>query len=293
MTVIEGKMPFKDFETYYRIVNPEGKKTPLLLLHGGPGSTHDYLEVLDPIAEADDRSLVMYDQIGCGLSMIEGHPELFTAQVWKEELAALRDYLNLEQVHILGQSWGGMLLQYYQLEDQPEGVKSYILSSTLSSANLWRQEGLFRVNLMEEKDRQAIYKALKTENYQDPDYLSALNTYMERYCSGPVTEFSPECLKRPKQTGEEAYLVGWGPNEFTPTGTLSDFETTDRLHEIKQPCLVISGGWDLSSPFIAKTLYDGLANAEWELFQYSRHMCYIDETEKYIRVLTDWLNRQD
>ncbi|MGX7109358.1 proline iminopeptidase [Facklamia miroungae] len=293
MKIIEGKMPFKGHETYYRIVNPAGSKTPLLLLHGGPGSTHNYLEVLDPLAELDDRPLVMYDQIGCGLSMVTGQPELFTAQVWKEELMALRDYLKLDQVHILGQSWGGMLQQIYQIEEQPTGVKSYIFSSTLSSAKLWREEGMRRVNLMPAVHRQAILKAEESGNYQSSDYLEALNVFMERYCCGPVTEDSPACLKREKSAGSEAYMVGWGPNEFTPTGTLSGFEYTDHLREIAQPSLVISGAMDLSSPYIAKTMYDNLPNAEWELFQYSRHMCYIDETEKYINVLIDWLNRKD
>ncbi|MGF3072417.1 proline iminopeptidase [Facklamia sp. P13055] len=293
MKIIEGKMPFKGHETYYRVVNQAGSKPPLLLLHGGPGSTHNYLEVLDPLAELDDRPLVMYDQIGCGLSMVEGHPELFTAQVWKEELIALRNYLKLDQVHILGQSWGGMLQQIYQIEEQPEGIKSYIFSSTLSSAKLWRQEGMRRVNLMPEVYRQAILMAEESGNYQSPEYLEALNVFMERYCCGPVTEDSPACLKREKAAGSEAYLVGWGPNEFTPTGTLSGFEYTEHLREIVQPSLVISGAMDLSSPYIAKTLYDNLPNAEWELFQYSRHMCYIDETEKYINVLMNWLNRKD
>ncbi|MCR8969351.1 proline iminopeptidase [Facklamia sp. 7083-14-GEN3] len=293
MRILEGKMPFKGHETYYRIVNPDGNKTPLILLHGGPGSTHNYLEVLDPLAELDDRPLIMYDQIGCGLSMVTDHPELFTAQVWKEELVALRDFLKLDQVHILGQSWGGMLQQIYQIEEQPEGVKSYIFSSTLSSAKLWREEGMRRVNLMPDVHRQAILKAEESNDYQSPDYLEALNAFMERYCCGPVTEDSPACLKRQKLAGSEAYLVGWGPNEFTPTGTLSGFEYTDRLKEISQSSLVISGAMDLSSPYIAKTLYDHLPNAEWELFQYSRHMCYIDETAKYIDVLRDWLNRKD
>lgn len=77
MEIKEGKIAFKGFETYYRIAHPNGKKPPLLLLHGGQGSTHNYFEVLDSLAVQDDRPLVMYDQIGCGESMISGKPELF------------------------------------------------------------------------------------------------------------------------------------------------------------------------------------------------------------------------
>ena len=81
MKIREGSFPFREGKTYYRIVgeNVPGKK-PLLLLHGGPGSTHNYFEVMDDLAEADGRMVVMYDQIGCGNSYIEGHPEYFTAE---------------------------------------------------------------------------------------------------------------------------------------------------------------------------------------------------------------------
>lgn len=293
MNIKEGKMPFKGFETYYRIVNPEGKKTPLLLLHGGPGSTHNYFEVLDHVGELDDRPLVMYDQIGCGESMISGHPEMFTAEVWTEELMALREFLDLNEVHILGQSWGGMLQIYYHILKQPEGVKSHILSSTHSSAKLWREESFRRISYMPEDMQKAIYTAEETGNYSEPEYLKAVEVFMIRYCDGPVTEDTPEPLKRPKVKGDEAYLVGWGPNEFTPTGTLGDFEYTDRLHEITVPCLVMSGAEDLSSPFISKTMYDNLPNARWELFQYSRHMPFVEETEKYVDKLVEWLNEND
>ncbi len=293
MNIKEGKMPFKGFETYYRIVNPNGKKTPLILLHGGPGSTHNYFEVLDDIAFDDDRPLIMYDQIGCGNSYIEGHPELFNADVWMEELISLRRHLSLDEVHILGQSWGGMLAIWYAIEKQPKGVKSFILSSTLSSAKLWQKEQYRRISYMPIAMQEAIKKADETNNYTSKEYLEALNVFMESYCAGTFGDEDPECLTRPKKSGTESYIVGWGQNEFTPTGTLSHYEFTDRLHEIKEPCLVTSGQIDLCSPFIAKTMYDGIQNSAWELFAYSRHMPFVEENEKYKTVLAKWLNKND
>ena len=70
MEIKEGYMPFMGHSTYYRIVNPDGRKTPLILLHGGPGSTHNSYELLDELAFKDDRPFLMYDQIGCGLSYV-------------------------------------------------------------------------------------------------------------------------------------------------------------------------------------------------------------------------------
>lgn len=293
MDILEGKTPFLEYETYYRIVNPNGKKTPLLLLHGGPGSTHNYFEVFDALAKEDDRPLIMYDQIGCGESFISGHPELFNAEVWMDELTQIRNHLKLEKVHILGQSWGGMLAILYDLERKPAGVKSYILSSTLSSAKLWREEQHRRITYMPEDMQKILFQAEKDNDYSSEEYKNALAIFMERHCNGPITEDSPECLKRPKKSGSEAYIIGWGMNEFTPTGTLSGYEVTDRLKEIKTPCLITNGQRDLCSPYIAKTMYDNLPNASWELFAYSRHMPFVEEHEKYVQVLKDWLNKND
>ena len=110
MKITDGYMPFLGFQTYYRIVGEcVNDRKPILLLHGGPGSTHNYFEVLDRLA-AEGRQVISYDQIGCGKSFVEGHPELWTSKVWMDELMSIRKYLHLDHVHILGQSWGGMLL---------------------------------------------------------------------------------------------------------------------------------------------------------------------------------------
>ena len=95
MKIQTGKMPFKGFETYYRIVGEATANAPLLLLHGGPGSTHNYFEVLDSLAESTHRQVIFYDQLGCGESFVEGHPELWTLETWIEELEALRAWLRL------------------------------------------------------------------------------------------------------------------------------------------------------------------------------------------------------
>src|SRR5699024_8561004 len=96
-------------QTYYRIVGEQaGNKKPLIVMHGGPGSTHNYFEVLDEMA-VDGRQIIMYDQLGCGKSAVPSQPDLWTAETWVNELIALRKHLNLDEVHLLGQSWGGML----------------------------------------------------------------------------------------------------------------------------------------------------------------------------------------
>ncbi len=201
MEVREGTMPFKGFHTWYRIVNPAGKHPPLLLIHGGPGSTCNYFEGFDPLAAETDRPVIMYDQIGCGHSMVKGHPELFTLEVWLEELMALRDHLDLAGVHILGQSWGGMLALWFALEGRPEGVQSFILSSTLPSARLWETEQYRRIARMDPSDQAAIREAVTSGDFSGAAYRMALDRFMERYSFGPLTDSLPEYLTRPRQRG--------------------------------------------------------------------------------------------
>lgn len=288
MKVVTGRMPFQGFETYYRIVGEKTDLAPLLLIHGGPGSTHNYFEVLDSLAETSHRQIISYDQIGCGESYVEGHKELWNLQTWTDELIALREWLHLDRVHLLGQSWGGMLIIAYLIDCKPEGIESVILSSTLSSSALWSHEQQRLIAFMPVEEQEAIAEAVRTGNFEAPAYLKANEHYTALHAD-EITADSPECLRRKKRFGLESYIEAWGPNEYTPTGTLKDFDYTARLHEIAQPTLVISGTNDECTPLIAKTMYDAIPHARWELLDGARHMTFIDQTDNYIRILTHWL----
>lgn len=294
MKITEGYMPYLGYKTYYRIVGEKtGDKKPLVLLHGGPGSAHNYFEVLDRLAEEDGRQLIMYDQIGCGESYVENRPDLWTSKTWVGELIALREHLGLDEIHLLGQSWGGMLLLDYACNYKPEGLKSLILSSTLPASWMWGIEQHRMIKELPKEMQDAIEKATAINDYSDPVYQAAEDEYMSRHCSGPVTEESPECLRRPVQKGGESYVVGWGPNEYTPMGTLKDYDVTEQLKDIKEPSLVINGGNDLCTPYIAKYMYDRIPNSRWELFRTSRHMCFVEENDKYVELMKEWLNQND
>ncbi len=293
MKITEGYMPFMGRETYYRTVGERTEKAPLILLHGGPGSTHNYFEVLDGLAEEDGRMLVMYDQIGCGNSYLDGHPELWRAETWVNELVALREHLELDTCHLLGQSWGGMLLLTYICDHAHSGVKSCILSSTLPASSMWGIEQARMIRELPEEYQNAIKIATETGDYSDELYQRAEDEYMLRHAAGVPNESSPECLKRKKRSGRESYITAWGPNEYTPTGTLKDYDVTEKLKDIKEPCLVINGGNDLCTPYIAKFMYDRIPDSKWELFRDCRHMCFAEDTEHYKALIKDWMNKRD
>ena len=293
--VTEGYMPYLGHETYYRIVGErkDNGKAPLICLHGGPGSTHNYYEVLDNVADDDDRMIVMYDQIGCGNSYLDGHPELWNQKVWLDELDALREHLGLDVCHIIGQSWGGMLAIEYLCDYKPDGIKSVILSSTLPSSQLWAHEQHRLISFMSREDQDAIARAEESGNFDDPDYLAANDRFMLLHCAGAVTEDAPECLRRPKKSGKEAYLNGWGPNEFTPSGSLANWEYREKIGNIQEPALIINGTNDLCTPLVAKTMYDAIPNSRWELFDGCRHMCFAEDTKKYCALLREWMAQHD
>ena len=293
MKINEGYMPFMGYKTYYRTVGERTDKAPLILLHGGPGSTHNYFEVLDRVAEEDGRMLVMYDQIGCGNSYVDGRPDLWTAETWVNELIALRKHLGLDTCHLLGQSWGGMLLLTYICNYELSGVKSGILSSTLPASWLWGIEQARMIKELPEEYQEAIKTATETGDYSNDIYQRAEEEYMLRHAAGKPDPDGPECLLRKKRTGRESYVVGWGPNEYTPMGTLKDYDVIDKLKDIKEPCLVINGGNDLCTPYIAKVMYDNIPNSRWELFRECRHMCFVEDNDHYVEVLKEWLNEKD
>lgn len=293
MKINEGYMPFMGYKTYYRTVGERTDKAPLILLHGGPGSTHNYFEVLDRVAEEDGRMLVMYDQIGCGNSYVDGRPELWTAETWVNELITLREHLGLDTCHLLGQSWGGMLLLTYICGYEHSGVKSGILSSTLPASWLWGIEQARMIKELPEEYQEAIKTATETGDYSNDIYQRAEEEYMLRHAAGKPDPDGPECLLREKRAGRESYVVGWGPNEYTPMGTLKDYDVIDKLKDIKEPCLVINGGNDLCTPYIAKVMYDNIPNSRWELFRECRHMCFVEDNDHYVEVLKEWLNEKD
>lgn len=287
MKLYEGYMPFLTYRTYYRIMDG-GNKTPLILLHGGPGSTHNYFELLDSLAMTG-RKIISYDQLGCGLSYVEGHPELWKAETWMNELECLINYLKLDRFYLLGQSWGGMLAIQYSIEKKPQELNGIILSSTLPASSLWAHEQHRLISFMSQADQEAIAFAEENNIWNRPDYLATNERFMRGHCAD-IQPNDPDCLTRPKKSGEESYLYAWGPNEYNPTGTLKDFDYTDRLHEIKVPALICSGTNDLCTPFIAKTMYDRIPQARWELFDGCRHMCFAEDTEHYCSIVNEFID---
>jgi pimeloyl-ACP methyl ester carboxylesterase len=134
----EGYVSFRGYRTWYETAGDVRSRAPLVLLHGGPGIPGiSYTQLMRDLA--DQRPVVRYDQLGCGRSDRPNDPSLWRVQTFLDELTALRDALALDDIHLLGHSWGGMLGIEYLLT-RPHGVRSLVLSSSLFSTQFWVEE---------------------------------------------------------------------------------------------------------------------------------------------------------
>ncbi len=294
MRIAEFFLPLKQgFSTYVRIVNPEGKGAPLITLHGGPGSTHNSLELLDSLAKIGDRPVVFYDQFGCGLSSISTNPGDYSAKGWIEELDCLIQYLGYKEYFLLGHSWGGMLLQLYLQEKGQKGVKGIILSSTLCSASMWKEETHRLIKNLSESDQKAIQEAETNENYTSKEFKEATERYMKMTVSNiPTDGTAPDCLTRKKNAGTISYLSAWGESEFAPTGSLKSYDTQSFLPKITCPSLVLYGGKDESTELQNETMFRllGSKNKKIHCFEGSRHMTYWESHDSYLEIVSAFLN---
>lgn len=291
MRATEGTIPFRGYETWYRIVGDgeEPGKLPLLLLHGGPGAPHDYLEHLERVAETG-RRVIFYDQVGCGRSS-RTDESMWNVETFVDELGAVRNALGLDRTHLFGSSWGGMLAMEYALT-HPRGLASLTLSSSPASIPLWEQEtGRLRGELSE--DVQHVLDEHEAAGTADsPEYEAAMMEFYKRHVirADPM----PECVMRTfAALGEnnDVYMHMQGPNEFVIVGTLKDWDITSRLGEIDVPTLVTSGRHDECTPVQAEIVHRGIRGSEWVVFENSSHMQFAEEPEGYLEVLDDFLTR--
>src|SRR5437764_2490133 len=167
MVAHEGYVDFRGYRTWYRVVGDrESGAVPLLALHGGPGSTHHYFTPLERLA--DERPVVLYDQVGCGSSDRPTDIE-WSADVFREEVANVRDQLELERIHLLGTSWGGMLALEHVLSGA-RGVVSLILSSTLANLEHWAAQQLVLRNALPPAVVEVLDRHERAGTYDDPEY---------------------------------------------------------------------------------------------------------------------------
>jgi len=262
---------------------------PLLTLHGGPGSPHDYISTLEALA--DERPVIFYDQLGCGKSDQPKEKSLWRVERFVQELVQVREALNLERIHLFGHSWGSMLATDYALT-QPAGLVSLILASPPLSIPQWLEDlDEYRSNLSREL-QEVLDRHEKAGTTDSEEYEAAtLEFYKKHLCR---LDPWPEPLQRAiSGTGLAVYHAMWGPNEFFMTGNLRNYDRTGRLSEIRVPTLFTCGSYDEATPEATTWYHSLVANSELAIFKISSHMPHLEEPQRYMRVVKDFLARVD
>ena len=286
----EGFIPFRSYRTWYRIVGngEEPGKFPLLVLHGGPGASHDYLEPLEAMANTG-RRVIFYDQLGGGASSHPHDPSLWSIELFVEELGTVRKALSLDRLHLLGQSWGGVLGMEYTLT-QPDGLVSLTVADSPASMAQWVSEiNHLRAQLPPEVQQTLLHHE-HNGTTTSAEYRDAIQVFYQRHFCRLASW--PACVTRTFEKlaqDPEVYHTLYGPGQFQVTGRLQAWDITDCLHEIKVPTLLLSGRYDEATPAIVETIHRRIPSSEWVIFENSSHMPHVEETERYVQVLDKFL----
>jgi len=284
----EGHITVPGGRVWYKIVG-SGNTIPLLVLHGGPGFPHNYLNPLESLS--DERQVIFYDQLGCGNSDRPEDANLWRTGRFVEELVKVRQALNLEQVHILGHSWGSMLATDYALT-KPEGIASVILASpALSIPRFMEDVGTYRKQLpadvQDVLDRNEEAGTTESEEYEE----AVMEFYQIHLCR---LDPWPEALEQTfVGAGLQVYNTMWGPSEFFMTGNLADYDRTSRVGELVVPTLFTCGRYDEASPGATAWYQSLIPQAKIAIFENSSHTPHLEEMELYLQVVREFLDGID
>jgi L-proline amide hydrolase len=314
-TTFQGRQ--ETHQTWYKIVSPldnsnkrdaddsshnedrdDNSRKPLVVLHGGPGCTHDYLLSLADLATGG-RQVIFYDQIGNGRSthLPERGADFWTVDLFVAELRNLLDALGLGLedggYHLLGQSWGGFLAQEFALT-RPRGLRAVVLANTSSSWQGFLDEcDKLRAKLPPEVDA-VLRRHEEAGTFSHPEYAKASAVFYKRHvCRIDPMPADVQATFDWLDRDPTVYHTMNGPSEFHCIGSAIGWSVTDRLGEIENATLIVSGRHDEAGLPLQATLLSGLKTAELTVFGDSSHMPHWEERDRYMTVVGSWLRDHD
>lgn len=259
--------------------------TPLVCAHGGPGFTSHYLEPLFSLS--DERQVILYDQAGCGRARRGGPRKLFTIEGFVSELEEVRCVLGLEQMNLLGHSFGGVIIGEYALR-YPEHVASLIFLSASIDIPRWVADGERLVGALPLMQRMILREGARTGATSSPEYLDALRAYYAKHIYG--SETLSEGLRRSEaEEDSQTYQIVWGPNELVVTGTIRDYVLTPRLSEIKARSLFMCGRFDEATPEAHHYFASHVSGSVVHVLEKSAHFPHITEENECVSAIRRFL----
>ena len=266
-----------------------GTGLPLLAVHGGPGLPHNYLSSLARLA--DEREVIFWDQLGCGKSECPSDVELWKMERSVAEMDAVVQALGLNHFHIFGNSWGGMLAQQYLLDAAPDAA-SLTISNSTASIPVFADNVIRLKSELDAATQDAIDRHEAAGTTHSAEYQAAITTWNETYLcrSLPWPNYLYEAFRN---MGTEIFETMFGPSDFHIVGTIRNWDVCDRLPEITVPTLLLAGRFDECSPEHMREMHQRIAGSRFEFFENSAHMPFIEEPDRFDRVMRDFLRLHD
>lgn len=290
----ETYVDYLGHKTYVKIVGEcaPGKK-PLLVLHGGPGDCHNYLLDLARIADKYQRQVIFYDQIGCGKSWVENMGEdFYTYDLWVNEYYTVCEALGLDDFHLFGNSWGGMLGMLCMMKDD-KGVSSFVINSSPVRIASWLEAANHLITFLPLEMQNALAEAERTGDYETVQAQAAADEYYKRHVCGMYQKDYPQHLKDSFAAVGECYMIMQGASEFVVTGKMRDWDIREGVKNIKVPCMALSGTDDEGSPWVIKEGVDLIPNCKWTLIQGAPHICSITHPDETCAAIEGFISQFD
>jgi proline iminopeptidase len=269
----------------------------VLLLHGGPGATHEYLEAFDSYFPGAGIEYYYYDQLGSAYSDQPDEPELWDVSRFVDEVEQVRSALGLsaDNFYLYGQSWGGLLAIEYALAHQ-QNLKGLIISNMMTSMPAYDEYA--KNVLMPEMDSAALaeIQALEqAEDYKNPRYMELLfpNHYEKHVLRMPVDQWPDPVHRAFEALNYDLYLRMQGPSELGVSGKIEHWDRTADLKSITVPTLVIGARYDTMDPKHMEWMAGQFPNGSYLYCPNGSHMAFYDDQATYFKGLIEFLKKVD
>ena len=262
-------------------------KTKVLLLHGGPGFSHEYLECMEDFLPPAGIEMYYYDQLGCGNSDHPNDDRLWTIARYTDEVEAVRKGLGLDDFILYGHSWGGMLAIEYALK-YPQHLSRMVISDMTAGIPAYVQHANAIRNALPAADRATLAKYEALNKMDDPAYQAVIaKVYAEHVLRLPEwPEPATRCFSKANQ---HIYNFMQGANEFVVTGNLKNWDRWADLPKIKTPTLVMGAQNDEMDPGQIRREGKLIPGAKTWISTKGSHLCMYDDQDAYFAALVPFL----
>lgn len=261
----------------------------VLLLHGGPGISHEYLEAMESFLPQAGIEMYYYDQLGCNNSDVPDDPSLWNVERYVQEVEEVRRGLQLEQFVLYGHSCGGLFAMEYALRYQ-QHLRGLVISNMAASIESYLKHVVTWKSVLSPDSRARLQTLEAKKDYDSGEYERIMmeELYPQVLCR---TRPWPEPLTRSfRHMNSRIYEQMQGKSEFVVTGNLRGWDCWERLHEIKTKTLTIGARYDEMDPQDMKRMASLLPAGSYAYLENGSHMGMWDDQASYYRQLLAFLS---